>query len=217
MNLPDVVPIGDRCLSIVFEEQIDPRVNAKCVAVAAELCRRGLSGVRDVVPTYHTVAVHFDPGQVARAVLERRLVETIRDVDGGDAATESEPVRISVIYGGEEGPDLASVAEFAGASEEEVVRLHTGTIYRAYMLGFLPGFAYLGSVNPRIAAPRLGTPRLRVAEGSVGIAGAQAGIYPCETPGGWRIIGRTPVKLFDSTRHEPSMLKAGDRVQFVAA
>jgi KipI family sensor histidine kinase inhibitor len=214
---PQIVPIGDCCLSVVFEERIDPSVNARCVALAADLRRRTLTGVRDVVPAYHTVTVYFDPRQVRRSVLQRLLEEAAVSVATSETSAESDPVSISVTYGGEAGPDLASVAAFARGSEEDVIRLHTATVYRVYMLGFLPGFAYLGSVDHRIAAPRLDTPRLRVPAGSVGIAGAQTGIYPCETPGGWRIIGRTSVKLFDASRDQPSMLRAGDRVRFVAA
>jgi inhibitor of KinA len=158
--------------------------------------------------------VHFDPAVADRDALEAelaRLAETAQS-DVRDGST----IEIPVVYGGEAGPDLPAVADFGRCSEADVVRLHTGTPYRVYMIGFLPGFAYMGTVDPRIAMPRLDTPRLQVSAGSVGIAGSQTGVYPCETPGGWRIIGRTPVKLFDPTRAEPSLLKTGDRVRFVA-
>ena len=209
--------MGDACLSIVFQEKIDPRINARCVSLAAEVERRRLAGVRDVVPAYHTVSVYFDPRTINRSALQRELEQAIGSASDEGAAIDTSPVHISVTYGGENGPDLASVAAFASCSEEDVIRLHTENVYRVYMLGFLPGFAYLGSVDPRIAMPRLGTPRLRVPAGSVGIAGAQTGIYPSEMPGGWRIIGRTSFKLFDPSRAQPSMLKAGDHVKFVAA
>jgi KipI family sensor histidine kinase inhibitor len=204
-------------LSIVFEERIDPRINARCVSLAADVERRRLIGVRDIVPAYHTVSVYFDPRKINRSALQMELEKAIGSAAAEGPATGATPVHISVTYGGEGGPDLASVAAFASCSEEDVIRLHSENVYRVYMLGFLPGFAYLGSVDPRIAMPRLGTPRLRVPAGSVGIAGAQTGIYPSEMPGGWRIIGRTSFKLFDPTRDEPSMLKAGDCVKFVAA
>ena len=217
MTPPQVVTVGDACLSIVFEEKIDPRINARCVSLAGDVERRHLAGVRDVVPAYHTVSVYFDPRKINRSVLQTELETAINTEVVERPGIGADPVHISVTYGGEGGPDLASVAAFASCSEEDVIRLHTANVYRVYMLGFLPGFAYLGSVDPRIAMPRLGTPRLRVPAGSVGIAGAQTGIYPSETPGGWRIIGRTPFELFDPTRDEPSMLKVGDRVKFVAA
>jgi KipI family sensor histidine kinase inhibitor len=187
------------------------------VSLAADVERRCLIGVRDIVPAYHTVSVYFDPRKINRSALQMELEKAISSAAAEGPATGATPVHISVTYGGEGGPDLASVAAFASCSEEDVIRLHSENVYRVYMLGFLPGFAYLGSVDPRIAMPRLGTPRLRVPAGSVGIAGAQTGIYPSEMPGGWRIIGRTSFKLFDPTRDEPSMLKAGDRVKFVAA
>jgi KipI family sensor histidine kinase inhibitor len=216
VTTPQIAAWGDACLSVVFEERIDPSVNDRCIAIGIDLERRRIAGVRDVVPAYHTVSVHFDPTQINRSTLRQELEQAIGAVADAAPSPESDPIQISVRYGGEDGPDLASVAEFSSSSEEDVIRLHTQTVYRVYMLGFLPGFAYLGSVDRRIAVPRLGTPRARVPAGSVGIAGAQTGIYPIQSPGGWRVIGRTSMTLFDSTRVEPSMLKAGDRVRFVA-
>jgi inhibitor of KinA len=217
VTTPQIIAIGDACLAIVFEQKIDPLVNARCVALASDLERRRLAGVRDVVPAYSTVSVHFDPRHADRSHLQRELELAVTHAVGSVAEVERQPIEIAVTYGGTDGPDLASVAAFANCSEEDVIRLHGDTVYRVYMLGFLPGFAHLGTVHPRIAMPRLDAPRLRVPAGSVGIAGAQTGIYPCDTPGGWRIIGRASVKLFDVRREEPSMLKVGDRVRFVAA
>jgi inhibitor of KinA len=128
--------------------------------------------------------------------------------------TARAPVRIPVCYGGDLGPDLAGVAAFAGLHEHDVVRVHTLTTYRVFMLGFVPGFAYLGIVDARIAMPRHSTPRVRVPPGSVGIAGIQTGVYPAETPGGWRLIGRTPLKPFDPGRENSFLMKPGDAVQF---
>ena len=210
-----LVEMGDSCLSLVFEEQIDPAVNARCVAIAGSLEQCARQGIRDIVPTYNAVTVHFDPIQFDREDLATEL-GVLAAMDLPDAAHDSAPVAIPVKYGGEFGHDLAAVAEFGGCSEEEVVRVHAGTVYQVYMLGFLPGFAYMGSVNARIAMPRVETPRLRVAAGSVGIAGLQTGVYPFDTPGGWRIIGRTKERMFDPTRANPFLLKAGDRVKFVA-
>ena len=217
MTTPQIVAIGDACLAIVFEQKIDPVVNARCVALASDLERRRLPGVRDVVPAYATVSVHFDPRRADRAHLQRELELAVTHSVGASPEAERQPIEIRVAYGGTDGPDLPSVAAFGNCSEEDVIRLHGEMVYRVYMLGFLPGFAHLGTVHPRIAMPRLDAPRLRVPAGSVGIAGAQSGIYPCDSPGGWRIIGRASVKLFDVGRDEPSMLKVGDRVKFVAA
>jgi inhibitor of KinA len=216
VTTPQVVAIGDACLAIIFEQKIDPIVNARCAALASHLEQRRLAGVRDVVAAYHTVSIHFDPRQTERSHLQRELQLAAARAIGPLSEAESKPVEIRVAYGGKDGPDLASVAAFAGCSEEEAIRMHTETVYRVYMLGFLPGFAHLAPVQPRIAMPRLDTPRLRVPAGSVGIAGSQTGIYPCDSPGGWRIVGRASVKLFDVTREKPSMLSVGDRVRFVA-
>lgn len=216
MSLPRVVPLGDSSVSLQFAAAIDPVVNARCIALAASLETLALRGVRDVVPTYNAVTVHFDPLTTDRRALSAEL-DRLAASAPSTVDSESRTIEIPVAYGGASGPDLSAIAAFATCSEAEVVRLHTEMRYRVYMLGFLPGFAYMGSVDRRIAMPRLDTPRMRVAAGSVGIAGEQTGIYPCDTPGGWRIIGRTSAKMFDVTRAEPSLVQAGDYVRFVAA
>lgn len=210
-----IVTLGDSCLSLQFAAAIDPVVNARCIALAESIERLAVRGIRDVVPTYNAVTVHFDPLATGRQALIDVLARLAATTPPA-ADTEWRTIEIPVSYGGEAGPDLAAVAAFARCSETDVVQLHTQTVYRVYMLGFLPGFSYMGRVDPRIAMPRLDTPRMRVAAGSIGIAGSQTGIYPCDTPGGWRVIGRTSVKLFDATRPEPCLLKAGDHVKFVA-
>jgi KipI family sensor histidine kinase inhibitor len=209
-----IVAMGDSCLSIVFEERIDPAINARCIGIAASLESR--PGLRDVVPGYSSVTVHFDPLSMDRGDLEKEFRRFLTDETSVEKP-EPTPVEIPVTYGGEWGPDLAAVAEFGRCSEHDVIRLHSAAVYRVYMLGFLPGFAYLASVDSRIAMPRLETPRMHVLRGSVGIAGLQTGIYPCDTPGGWRIVGRTATKVFDLQSTNPFLLKAGDRVKFVAA
>ena len=216
MSQGRVVIVGDACVAIEFGATIDDQVNAQCVAFAKSLGDLALAGVRDVVPAYNAVTVHFDPRTLNRDSLCIEIKSLVVRA-GGEWVSESKTVEVPVSYGGEAGPDLAAVAAFARCTEDEVVQLHSATEYRVYMLGFLPGFPYMGVVNGRIAMPRLDSPRLRVPEGAVGIAGMQTGIYPCESPGGWRIIGRTSLKLFDAARPEPSLLRAGDRVKFVAA
>lgn len=212
---PQVQMLGDSCVALRLSASIEPIVNERCIAVAAALENLDLRGVRDVVPTYNSVTVHFDPLVADREALGAEL-ERLAEQTPPAFASLSRTIEIPVSYGGSSGPDLAAVADFAGCSEAEVVRLHTGTTYRVYMLGFLPGFAYLGSVDRRIAMPRLETPRMRVAAGSVAIAGEQTGIYPYDTPGGWRVIGWTSTRVFDAARREPFLLKAGDHVKFVA-
>jgi inhibitor of KinA len=211
-----ILPMGDSCLSVVFEEKIDPAINARCLALAGALERTPRPGIRDVVPAYNTVAVYFDPLMLDRRSVTSEL-ELLAAAHADGPERDGPLLEIPVGYGGASGPDLPAVAGFARCSEDEVVRLHSSIEYRVYLLGFLPGFAYLASVDSRIAMPRLDTPRMRVQAGSVGIAGRQTGIYPCDTPGGWRIIGRTGIKTFDAAASEPSLFKPGQRVKFVAA
>ena len=207
-----LVPAGDSALIVEFEERIDPAVNARAIALADAVRAAAIAGIRDVVPTYRSVAVYFDPlstnYDALVASLERGAVQPF--VEPPDRV----PIRIPVCYGGDFGPDIARVAEFGHMKEGDVVAIHSSASYRVFMLGFVPGFAYMGIVDARIAVPRRSTPRVRVPQGSVGIAGAQTGVYPAETPAGWQLIGRTPVNLVDLSRAEPFLLKAGDAVQF---
>jgi len=210
-----VVPAGESVLIVEFEERIDPLVNATTIACAESIQAAAVAGVRDVVPTYRSVAVYFDPLRTdTDALLERITHEA--ETAGPGALVAREPLRIPVCYGGDLGPDLQQVAAFARMSADEVVQRHAGATYRVFMLGFVPGFAYLGMVDPEIAMPRRSTPRVRVPMGSVGIAGVQTGIYPAETPGGWQLIGQTPVRPFDPRRDDPFLMAAGDAVQFYA-
>ena len=210
-----IVPAGESVLIIEFEERIDPLVNATTIACAESIQAAAVAGVRDVVPTYRSVAIYFDPLRTdTDALLERITHEA--ETAGPGALVAREPLRIPVCYGGDLGPDLPQVAAFAKVSADEVVQRHASATYRVFMLGFVPGFAYLGMVDPEIAMPRRATPRVRVPMGSVGIAGVQTGIYPAETPGGWQLIGQTPVRPFDPRRDDPFLMKAGDAVQFYA-
>jgi inhibitor of KinA len=210
-----VVAAGDSAIVVEFDERIDAAVNARAIALAAALQAAAVRGVRDVVPTYRSVAIHFDPLRTAYDRLVAAIQHEIAHPSPAPSAAQP-PVRIPVCYGADLGPDLSDVAASAGASEDEVVRRHTAPTYRVFMLGFVAGFAYMGTVDASIAVPRRATPRLRVPVGSVGIAGVQTGIYPAETPGGWQLIGRTPVKPFDLARSEPFLLQAGNHVQFYA-
>ena len=216
-----IVAAGDAAVIVELENRIDPVVNETAIALAKAIQTAAVPGVRDVVPTYRSVAIHFDPLRTDYDALVARvntwMVDGSPNLEGARRANGvPSPVRVPVCYAGEFGPDLSDVAAFAAVSEAEAVRLHTSRIYRVFMLGFMPGFPYMGIVDQRIAAPRLSTPRVRVPVGSVGIAGMQTGIYSVSTPGGWRIIGRTPLKPFDLSRGEPVLFKPGDAVQFYA-
>jgi inhibitor of KinA len=215
VNAFRIVTAGDSALIVEFEDRIDPAVNARAIACADALQAAGLPGVRDVVPTFRSVAVYFDPLHTDGDVLFARVEAAAAAASAGAEASRT-PIRIPVCYGGDFGPDLSALAAFSHLDEHAVVAAHTARTYRVFMLGFVPGFAYLGTVDERIAMPRRSAPRVRVPAGSVGIAGVQTGIYPTETPGGWQIIGRTPVKPFDPDRTEPFLLKAGDAVEFYA-
>jgi len=174
-----------------------------------------LSGVCNLHPAYCSLLVKFDARKLRHEELEEKLRELLGQLEG-TSLPESGLVEIPVCYGGEFGPDLEDVARMHGISAEETVRLHTSATYRVYFLGFVPGFAYLGELPDALATPRHPTPRRKVPPGSVGIAGKQTGVYPCETPGGWRLLGRTPLGMFRPDRQDFSLLSIGDRVHFKA-
>lgn len=210
-----IVAAGDSALTIELEPRIDPVINARAIALADAIAAAPPSGVRDVVPTYRSVTIYFDPLRTDYAALVARVENDATKPAPGSAA-QRDPIQIPVCYGGDFGPDLPAIAAAAGMTELDVIGLHAGRIYRVFMLGFVPGFAYLGSVDDRIAVSRHPIPRGRVVAGSVGIAGAQTGVYPTDTPGGWQIVGRTPLHPFDVRRADPFLMKPGDSVKFSA-
>jgi len=219
MDAPSVHLLGDAAVIVTFGETLSGAANDRVMALAASLRADPLPHpVLDIVPAIASLAVHVDPFQVRIEDVFERLQERAKifpDDFSRLTAVESGAVHeIPVRYGGADGPDLDDVARFAGISAAEVVERHTGTVYRVFMLGFLPGFAYLGQVDPSIAAPRRSTPRQDVPAGSVGIAGRQTGVYPQKSPGGWQLIGRTGVSMFDVAAGR-SLLQPGDRVRFV--
>ena len=204
---------GDSGLLLELEAVIDPSVNARAIAIAAAVAAEQQAGVRDVIPTYRSVAVHFDP---LVADVDALRASLRRAASSAPVVKDGALVDVPVAYGGEHGPDLDEVASFAKLSRAAVVDRHCAAEYRVFMLGFLPGFAYMGSVDDAIAVPRKATPRTRIPAGSVGIAGRQTGIYPQQSPGGWQVIGRTGLQVFDPRRAPVSLFAPGDRVRFVA-
>lgn len=204
-----VLEIGLTSSSALY---VDADVNARVIAITRAVRQRALAGVRDVVATFRSVTVFFDPLVADVAEVAAALEE---DADAAPPECAGRAVDVPVIYGGDEGPDLAVVAAFARCGPETVIERHSASAYRVFMLGFLPGFAYMAPVDETIAAPRRATPRLRVPGGSVGIAGLQTGVYPRDSPGGWQIVGRTAVNLFDPGRRPPALLAPGDHVRFV--
>jgi inhibitor of KinA len=213
----DVVRIaaaGDSALVVEFPSRIDPAINNRAMALAASLKSRWRAILRDVVIGYCTVTVYFDPRRIDARWLESEI-QALAAQSPEDARGSGALVEVPVCYDPDLGPDLSDVAAFGECSIEDVIALHESDTYRVYMVGFIPGFAYLAEVNPRIATPRRSTPRTAVPAGSVAIAGAQTGIYPAVTPGGWNIIGRTPLKPYDPNRADPLLFRPGDNVRFV--
>jgi len=206
---------GDSMLLVEFESAIDPIVNERVIALAARLRDRRARGIRDVAPGYCTVGVHFDPLQTDLGALEQAIADEAEVLGALENLPPRTPIEIGVSYGGEAGPDLDAVAGHAGCTPADVIERHAARTYRVYMLGFVPGFAYMGRVDTSIAAPRHRVPRERVPAGSVGIAGEQTGVYPVASPGGWQLIGRTSSVMFDPARTRPSLLAPGDLVRFV--
>lgn len=206
---------GDTMLLIEFEPSIDPAINDRVIRLAERLQARLGGAVRDIVPAYCAIGVHFDPLTTDLAALEAAVEVEARGTARGRPTEDRPVIEIPVRYGGVDGPDLEGVAAWAQCTSAAVVERHAARIYRVYMLGFVPGFAYMGRVDAAIAAPRHRVPRDRVPAGSVGIAGEQTGVYPLATPGGWQLIGRTETAMFDPTRTQPSLLRPGDRVRFV--
>ncbi len=213
LEIGRIAAAGDSALLIEFQQTIDSRINARAIALAERLRRRCGTAVRDAVVGYATLTVYFDPLVVDGAWMEAEARDAAAVMDDVQVTGGSE-IDVPVCYGGEFGPDIADVAAFGGCSEEEVIALHVTTPYRVYMVGFVPGFAYMAAVDQRIAAPRRAAPRAAVPCGAVAIAGGQTGIYPAVTPGGWNIIGRTPLKPYDPERRTPFLLQPGDTVKF---
>lgn len=211
-----IMPQGERGLVVELGDAIDPVLNARVRWLARAVQERLAEDVLEVVPTYRSLLVVHDPLRVPRRRLTAALSALVSELPAQvDPEQGGRLVHLPVCYGGAFGPDLEDVARQAGLPPGEVVHVHSSATYLVYMLGFTPGFPYLGGMPARIATPRLETPRTRIPAGSIGIGGAQTGIYPVESPGGWRLIGRTPVRLFDPGARSPFLLAAGDRIRFV--
>jgi inhibitor of KinA len=208
-----LLPLGDAALTVEFGNEINPMLNTRVIAFAEVVRTRTWEGVLDVVPTYRSVTIHVDPLCLDLNTLMDRLLNLPFALPQETTSSGSHHT-IPVLYGGEGGPDLEDVAAHAKMSSVDVIRLHSSIQYRVYMLGFNPGFPYLGSVPEALAISRLATPRTRVPAGSVGIADRQTGIYPTATPGGWRLIGRTPIELYRPREMKPFLFSPGDMVRF---
>ena len=206
---------GETGIVVELGNEIDPVINTQVHALSRRIERTLALLVEAVIPTYRSLLVVFDPLQISRIELISKI-QTIADEMKADSVktTDSQVVVIPTLYGGDAGPDLEFVASHNNLTTEEVIRIHSSVAYRIYMIGFTPGFPYLGGMSEKIAAPRLNTPRTKIQAGSVGIAGTQTGLYPVESPGGWQLIGRTPLKVFNPLSQQPFLYSAGDFLKF---
>jgi KipI family sensor histidine kinase inhibitor len=205
---------GDSSLLVEFGKEISPDINQKITAVVQLLKEQHIEGVVDLIPAFCSLLINYDPRVISYDEIRER-VQGIIKLDARAGAQRKRIYEIPVCYGGEYGPDIANIATHAGLTEEEVIRIHSSRDYLIYMLGFLPGFCYLGGLDERIHTPRLANPRLKINAGSVGIGGSQTGIYPLDSPGGWQLMGMTPVKTYDPQRETPILVEAGDYIRFV--
>ena len=213
MEAMRILTVGDCAVSVEFGQEISLEINHKVMALKMVLEREPIRGIVELIPTYCSLLIQYDPMDLRYGQLRDRLEALVTQLDEVEMPPK-QVVEIPVAYGGEYGPDLGEVARAHNISEEEVIKLHSEPEYPIYMLGFVAGFPYLGGMNKAIATPRKKSPRIKIEAGSVGIAGEQTGIYSVESPGGWQIIGRTPLKLYDVNRNEPVLLKAGQYIKF---
>ncbi len=209
--------VGDRCLLVGLGDSVDPETSARVHAFVRRLHEQPIRGVRDIVPAFTTVALHYQPEHFGATPFES-LRELVRErlqspLDAQQEAQRS--IEVPVCYGGEFGPDLDDVAAQRGLAVEQVIALHLASPHRVYMLGFAPGFPFIGGLDPALEMPRRASPRTHIPPGSVAIARDQTCIYPLATPGGWNLIGRTPLRLFDPAADPPCLMGPGDSVRFV--
>ena len=207
------LPCGDQAVTVEWGSTIDEHINRQVHAFARKVEALSHPAITEVVPTYRSATVHYRPEVLSSEELKQLLAPLAQG--RAEEADELPVVEIPVCYGGEYGPDLLEVAQHCSLTPEEVIARHTAPTYRIYMLGFTPGFPYLGGMDPSIAAPRRKEPRIHIPAGSVGIAGEQTGVYPIVSPGGWQLIGRTPLRLFDPQKEQPILLSAGAGIRFV--
>lgn len=218
----DIYFLSEEAVTIAFKPEISETQLERITAFNELINQNSFPGFRCSVPAYHTISVFYEPLKVIKSDLQgldcfdkvSRYLQKLKHGPKITAVKEACTITIPVCYGQDFGPDLEELARFHQLSAEEIIRLHSTAVYKVYMIGFVPGFAYLGGMNVLLDTPRKAIPRQKIPIGSVGIAGKQTGIYPMETPGGWQIIGRTPLQLFAANRTQPALLKAGDQVIF---
>ena len=204
---------GDCAVTVAFAQEIREDTNRKIRYLAKKLQNAGIHGLQETVPTYCSLTVYYEPLVLSRRKLEHQILHFLAAYQP-DTAEKKRIFQIPVCYEGEFAPDMEDVCRLTGLSREQVIALHSSVDYLIYMLGFLPGFPYLGGMDPRLEVPRLDSPRTRIPAGAVGIGGKQTGVYPLASPGGWRLIGRTPAVIYDPNREKPIVYEAGDYIRF---
>jgi inhibitor of KinA len=213
---PRVLNAGESAFVVEFGDSIDLAINERVYRFVAALEAAAVDGIGEIVPTYRSALVNFNPLALERSAVESAIDDAMASADRDQAGPHrGVTYLLPVLYGGDAGPDLGRVADHNGLSESEVIEIHSAGIYRVFMLGFLPGFPYLGGLDPRIATPRLSTPRVSVPAGAVGIAHLQTGVYPMKSPGGWNLIGLTPIAFFDPGSSPPTPIQPGSNIRFI--
>ncbi len=213
ITYPRILPTGDRALTVEFGNEIDESINARLMGFIGKLNEERIKGIEEFVPSFRSVLIHYNPAILSYDKMSELVEKAANEPISGNSH-KKRIVTVPVCYDERYGPDIEDVAKHAGIGVEEVISIHTSTPYLVYMLGFQPGFPYLGGLDKRICCPRLETPRIRLEAGSVGIGGEQTGLYPMESPGGWRIIGVTPVRCYNPDKEKPIPYMAGDHIRF---
>ncbi|MCL2054001.1 MAG: 5-oxoprolinase subunit PxpB [Oscillospiraceae bacterium] len=206
--------VGDCAVLVELGSEISPEINARVISLVQLIKEQPIEGAADTIPTFCSLLVNYDPRVISYEKICRRLSDLAR-LDTRTDEKSAKVFQIPVCYSGDYAPDIEYIAERAGLSVQEVIKIHSGRDYLIYMLGFMPGFPYLGGLDERIHTPRLEVPRVQIRAGSVGIGGTQTGIYPLDSPGGWQLLGMTPLKTYDPTREKPILFEAGDYIRFV--
>ena len=214
MNAIRFLPGGDRAMTVEFGSRIDTKTNDRVHALAAKLEKEGLTGIIELVPTYRSLTIYYEPGEISFGTLKERIL-SYGDIAMNPIHMKKKIWKIPCCYGARFGCDLADMETYTGLGRDEIIAVHSAVDYKIYMMGFLPGFVYLGGLDKRLEVPRLETPRLKILPGAVGIGGGQTGVYPVASPGGWRLIGATPVEFYYPGRKEPVFCRAGEYIRFV--
>ena len=214
MPIPKILPAGDRALVAEFGDSIQEETNDLVHALEQKIEQGHISGITETVPTFRSLLIYYDPSIISGNKLRESVLSLCEHLESGKKEN-GRILEIPCCYGSHFGQDLPDSMEYTNLTMEEIISIHSSVDYKIYMLGFLPGFVYLGGLDKRIEMPRLKTPRTKIPKGAVGIGGNQTGVYPLDSPGGWRLIGSTPVDFYDPSREEPVLCRAGDYIRFV--